>query len=204
MKIIKKLVITNLLFLAFNSFADPFDAFKEIAKELDKSVKQKEETPNEQPQKKTESQPIKQEGQSKEPQTMKEKMELQKSGYQKEQDNADKFFREATIFSCRNDFYSNLYVFSGDNLYGMPNFEKMDSKLKASALDSLENTKRGKNYGDYWIGNIISRKNDMVTFTKVTFNMRGDRKSEFDLKKGIVYEEHMDNILEIKCKRVKF
>jgi hypothetical protein len=45
MKIIKKLVITNLLFLAFNSFADPFDAFKEIAKELDKSVKQKEETP---------------------------------------------------------------------------------------------------------------------------------------------------------------
>jgi hypothetical protein len=43
MKIIKKLVITNLLFLAFNSFADPFDAFKEIAKELDKSVNQKQE-----------------------------------------------------------------------------------------------------------------------------------------------------------------
>ena len=45
MKIIKLLLITNLLFLPFNSFADPFDAFKEIAKELDKAVNQKEETP---------------------------------------------------------------------------------------------------------------------------------------------------------------
>ena len=46
MKIIKLLLITNLLFLPFNSYADPFDAFKEIAKELDKSVNQKkEETP---------------------------------------------------------------------------------------------------------------------------------------------------------------
>ena len=36
MKIIKLLLITNLLFLPFNSYADPFDAFKEIAKELEK------------------------------------------------------------------------------------------------------------------------------------------------------------------------
>jgi hypothetical protein len=56
MKIIKKLLIINLLFLAFNSFADPFDAFKEIAKELDKSVNQNQDNknlPKEQPQTKS-------------------------------------------------------------------------------------------------------------------------------------------------------
>lgn len=42
---IKLLMILILLFLGFNAHADPFDAFKEIVKELDKSVNQKEETP---------------------------------------------------------------------------------------------------------------------------------------------------------------
>jgi len=41
---LKLLLIISALFLSFNSYADPFDAFKEIAKELDKSINKKEET----------------------------------------------------------------------------------------------------------------------------------------------------------------
>ena len=40
----KLAIFVSMIFLTNLSFADPFDAFKEIAKELDKSINKKEET----------------------------------------------------------------------------------------------------------------------------------------------------------------
>ena len=42
----KLAIFVAMIFLTNLSFADPFDAFKEIAKELDKSVNQKQDNKN--------------------------------------------------------------------------------------------------------------------------------------------------------------